>query len=39
MILSFILSRLARRSGFSWSPALDLSNDRLYMTLLPGAQY
>lgn len=39
MIISFVLSRLSRRSGFVWSPSLDLSDHGIYSTLLPGAQY
>ena len=42
MILSFILSLLSRRGSpatrpFSWSPALDLTDNEIYSTLLPGS--
>ncbi len=39
MFLSFILSFLARKSAFSWSPSLDLTDTSVYSNLLPGTQY
>jgi hypothetical protein len=39
MFISLILSVLARRKAFVWSPALDLSDREVYSTLLPGTQY
>jgi hypothetical protein len=36
MLVSFILSLVSRRRGFSWSPSLDLRDNQLYSTLLPG---
>ena len=39
MILSFVLARLARKPAFAWLPALDLSNNEVRSTLMPGAQY
>jgi hypothetical protein len=39
MILSFILSRLRRSRTFVWSPALDLSDPKIYSTLIPGAHH
>ena len=38
MFLSLLLSWLARRPAFSWSPSLDLSDNEVYSTLLPGGQ-
>jgi hypothetical protein len=37
MILSFILSLLARKPAFSWMPALDLSNNEVRSALMPGS--
>jgi hypothetical protein len=39
MFLTFILSRLNRSARFSWSPALNLEDNTIYSTLIPGAQY
>ena len=39
MFISFMLSFLARRNAFSWSPALGLTDPVVYSTLLPGTQY
>lgn len=39
MIISYILSLLARKPAFSWSPALDLSDNKVRSALMPGAQY
>lgn len=39
MILSFVLSLLARKPAFSWVPALDLSDNEVRSTLIPGVQY
>jgi hypothetical protein len=39
MILSVFLSLLARDPGFTWRPALDLSDGRVYSTLIAGTQY
>ena len=39
MFLSFILSRLSRRPAFTWRPSLDLSDNTIYSTLIPGTQY
>ncbi len=40
MLISFILSRLSRRSRlarpFTWAPALDLSDPVVRSTLIPG---
>jgi len=39
MFLSLILSRLNRSARFFWSPALNLEDNAIYSTLIPGAQY
>lgn len=39
MILSYILSLLSRKPAFSWKPALDLSDNGVRSTLIPGGQY
>lgn len=39
MFLSLLLSRLARKPRFLWSPALDLDDHAIYSTLIPGTQY
>jgi hypothetical protein len=39
MLLSFILSFFSRSKAFVWSPALDMSNNEVVSTLIPGAQY
>ena len=39
MFLSLILSRFARSSRFTWSPALDLRDHAIRSTLIAGAQY
>ena len=39
MFLALLLSRLNRSARFSWSPALNLEDRRIYSTLIPGAQY
>jgi hypothetical protein len=39
MFLTFLLSRLARKPHFLWSPALDLDDHVIYSTLIPGTQY
>jgi len=39
MFMTFLLSFLARRTGYAWTPALDFEDGQLYSTLLPGAQY
>jgi hypothetical protein len=39
MILSFILAVMARKSAFSWKPALDLSDNEIRSALIPGVQY
>jgi hypothetical protein len=39
VILSYILALLARKPGFSWMPALDLSDNEVRSALMPGAQY
>ena len=39
MILSFVLSLLARKPAFSWMPELDLSDNEVRSTLIPGVQY
>ena len=36
MILTFILSYLQRAPAFAWSPALNLEDNAIYSTLLPG---
>lgn len=38
MLISMLLSFLSRRSAFVWSPALDLSDNAVRSTLLPGGQ-
>lgn len=38
MLVSLVLSWLARQPRFTWSPALDLSNNEVRSTLLPGGQ-
>ena len=38
MLLSLFLSWLSRRPSFSWSPSLNLSDNEVYSTLLPGGQ-
>ena len=39
MILSYVLALLARKPAFAWRPALDLSDNGVRSTLIPGAQY
>ena len=39
MILSYVLALLTRKPAFSWSPALDLSNNEIRSALMAGAQY
>ena len=39
MFLAVLLSRFKRSARFVWSPALDLRDNAIYSTLLPGAQY
>ncbi len=39
MFVSLILSFLARRAAFAWSPSVDLSDNEVRSTLLAGAQY
>ena len=37
MLLSLLLSYFNRRPAFSWSPAVDLSDNVVRSTLLPGS--
>lgn len=39
VFMSLLLSFLARRKAFRWSPALDLSDRAVYSALIPGTQY
>ena len=39
MFLSFVLSYLSRPSRYVWSPSLDMTNNEVVSTLIPGAQY
>lgn len=39
MLVSLLLSLLNRSSAFAWTPALDLTDNGIRTTLMPGAQY
>ena len=39
MFVSFLLSLLTRSRAFSWTPALDLTDNEVRTALMPGAQY
>jgi hypothetical protein len=39
MIVSYILSRLARAPRFVWTPDLDLRDRVVFSTLIAGGQY
>ncbi len=39
MFVSFLLSLFKPSRSFAWSPALDLADNEIRSTLLPGAQY
>ena len=39
MFLSIILSLMSRQKAFLWAPSLDLSDNEVRSTLIPGTQY
>jgi hypothetical protein len=39
MLVTFVLSLFNRTPAFAWSPALDLSDNQVISTLIPGTQY
>ena len=39
MVLTFMLAWLSRPVRYRWVPALDLSDRRIYASLIPGTQY